>query len=132
MLVHVAIFVHAAGVFLVAVVLFTVSRFTILADTVVAVPSFRNKRPPFLVHIKLTLAGVERAILLAAMFVASLNAGAFVALVNSDRRPLLQLIAFLVYTACLIHSWGFIYVYQLLKDEAIVTFTQIKISVFIF
>ena len=104
MLVHVAIFVHAAGVLLVAVVLFAVSRLTILADAVVAVPSFRNKRPPFLVHIKLTLAGVERAILLAAMFVASLNAGAFVALVNSDRRPLLQLIAFLVYTACLIHS----------------------------
>ena len=104
MLVHVAIFVHAAGVRLVAVVLFTVSRLTILADTVVAVPSFRNKWPPFLVHIKLTIAGVERAILIGAKFVASLNAGAFVALVNSDRKPLLHLIAILVYAACLILS----------------------------
>ena len=104
MLVHVAIFVHAAGVRLVAVVLFTVSRLTILADTVVAVPSFRNKWPAFLVHIKLTIAGVERAILIGAIFVASLNAGAFVALVNSNRRPLLHLIAILVYTASLILS----------------------------
>ena len=71
--VHDAVLVRAAGVLHAAVVLGAVSSLPTPADAHVAVSSFGDERPSFLLRPELTLTGVERAVLRGAMFVASIN-----------------------------------------------------------
>ena len=71
--VHDAVLVRAARVLQAAVVLCAVCWLPIPADAHVAVPSFGDERPSFLLRPELTLTGVEGAVLRGAMFVASVN-----------------------------------------------------------
>ena len=71
--VHDAVLVRAARVLQAAVVLCAVCWLPIPADAHVAVPSFGDERPSFLLRPQLTLTGVERTVLRGAMFVASVN-----------------------------------------------------------